>query len=144
MIPARWRLYLIIAGSTIFYAWWKIEYVWIPYLLMAIAYFGALWMMRAKQQHGRKIRLIVTIVLVNRNAQTIGKKIMGIKVARTDGSRNAAIAICLSSSRSLKSSAMYMSTQTMPNLRRSTPKPDSSDHTIQENLQKFRRPARRG
>jgi uncharacterized RDD family membrane protein YckC len=31
--------------------------------------------------------LVVTIVLVNRNAQTIGKKLMGIKVARTDGSR---------------------------------------------------------
>ena len=29
----------------------------------------------------------VTIVLVYRNAQTIGKKLMGIKVARTDGSR---------------------------------------------------------
>jgi uncharacterized RDD family membrane protein YckC len=31
--------------------------------------------------------LVVTTVLVYRNAQTIGKKIVGIKVARTDGSR---------------------------------------------------------
>ena len=31
--------------------------------------------------------LVVTIVLVYRNAQTIGKKLVGIKVARTDGSR---------------------------------------------------------
>jgi len=31
--------------------------------------------------------LVVTIVLVHRNAQTIGKKLVGIKVARTDGSR---------------------------------------------------------
>ena len=31
--------------------------------------------------------LVVTIVLVYRNAQTIGKKLMGIKIARTDGSR---------------------------------------------------------
>jgi uncharacterized RDD family membrane protein YckC len=31
--------------------------------------------------------LVLTIVLVYRNAQTIGKKLVGIKVARTDGSR---------------------------------------------------------
>jgi uncharacterized RDD family membrane protein YckC len=33
------------------------------------------------------VLLAVTIVLVYRNAQTIGKKLLGIKVARTDGSR---------------------------------------------------------
>jgi uncharacterized RDD family membrane protein YckC len=31
--------------------------------------------------------IVVTIVLVQRNAQTIGKKLVGIKVARKDGSR---------------------------------------------------------
>jgi uncharacterized RDD family membrane protein YckC len=31
--------------------------------------------------------LAITIVLVYRNGQTIGKKLLGIKVARTDGSR---------------------------------------------------------
>jgi uncharacterized RDD family membrane protein YckC len=31
--------------------------------------------------------IVVTIVLVSRNAQTIGKKLVGIKVARSDGSR---------------------------------------------------------
>jgi uncharacterized RDD family membrane protein YckC len=31
--------------------------------------------------------IVVTTVLVYRNAQTIGKKLVGIKVARTDGSR---------------------------------------------------------
>jgi uncharacterized RDD family membrane protein YckC len=31
--------------------------------------------------------VVVTIVLVYKNAQTIGKKLVGIKVARTDGSR---------------------------------------------------------
>src|SRR5271156_7019830 len=64
LIPARWRLYLIIAGSTIFYAWWKLEYIWIPYLLMAIAYFGVVWMMRAKEQAGRRLRAIVAIALL--------------------------------------------------------------------------------
>jgi len=33
------------------------------------------------------ILIVVTIVLVNRNAQTIGKKLVGIKVARSDGSK---------------------------------------------------------
>jgi len=33
------------------------------------------------------VLLVITIVLVYRNGQTIGKKLVGIKVARTDGSR---------------------------------------------------------
>jgi uncharacterized RDD family membrane protein YckC len=33
------------------------------------------------------VLIVVTAVLVYRNAQTIGKKLVGIKVARTDGSR---------------------------------------------------------
>ena len=41
IIPRQYRVYLIICGSTIFYAWWKVEYVWLPYLLMGIAYGGA-------------------------------------------------------------------------------------------------------
>jgi alginate O-acetyltransferase complex protein AlgI len=62
--PARWRLYLITVGSTIFYAWWKPEYVWLPYLLMAIAYFGVLWMMNAKLERSRKRRAGIVIALL--------------------------------------------------------------------------------
>ena len=29
--PAGRGSYLIIVGSTIFYAWWKVRYVWLPY-----------------------------------------------------------------------------------------------------------------
>jgi alginate O-acetyltransferase complex protein AlgI len=64
VIPARWRLYLIIAGSTIFYAWWKLEYVLLPYLLMAIAYFGVIWMMEAALEPGRKRRACIVIALL--------------------------------------------------------------------------------
>src|ERR1700730_14904423 len=64
LIPGRWRLYLIIAGSTIFYAWWKLDYVWIPYLLMAIAYFGVIYMKLSKEGKDRRIRAIITIVLL--------------------------------------------------------------------------------
>lgn len=42
-IPRQHRLGLIIVGSTIFYAWWKLEYVWIPFVLMAVAYLGGRW-----------------------------------------------------------------------------------------------------
>jgi alginate O-acetyltransferase complex protein AlgI len=64
LLPRQWRLYLIIAGSTIFYAWWKVEYVWVPYLLMAIAYFGTIWMMRAKTDPARKWRAGIAITLL--------------------------------------------------------------------------------
>jgi alginate O-acetyltransferase complex protein AlgI len=64
LLPRQWRLHLIICGSTIFYAWWKVEYVWLPYLLMAIAYFGAIWMLRAKEETARKWRAGFAIALL--------------------------------------------------------------------------------
>jgi alginate O-acetyltransferase complex protein AlgI len=48
LVPRAYRNYLIIVGSTVFYAWWKVEYTWIPFFLMAIAYFGAYAVGRAK------------------------------------------------------------------------------------------------
>src|ERR1700682_2888878 len=64
LIPARHRVWLIIGGSTVFYAWWKIEYTWLPYLLMSIAYFGALWMDRGGTAGVRKGRVVAVIVLL--------------------------------------------------------------------------------
>lgn len=55
------RILLIIAGSTFFYGWWKVSYVWLPYLLMAIAYFGVLWIEGAPDLQLRKKRLFLTI-----------------------------------------------------------------------------------
>jgi alginate O-acetyltransferase complex protein AlgI len=60
--PRRARIILIIIGSTIFYAWWKVSYVWLPYLLMAIAYLGVLWIEGATEERARKRRLAITIV----------------------------------------------------------------------------------
>ncbi len=59
--PRPARILLIIAGSTIFYGWWKASYVWLPYLLMAIAYFGVLWIEGAVDQQQRKKRLLLTV-----------------------------------------------------------------------------------
>src|SRR5215218_6586065 len=43
LVPRQHRLVLIIAGSTIFYAWWKLEYLWLPFALMLTAYLGGRW-----------------------------------------------------------------------------------------------------
>src|SRR5262249_1042937 len=64
LVPARYRVYLISAGSTIFYAWWKVEYVWLPYALMAAAYGGARWMADAKTDAARTRRAAATIVVL--------------------------------------------------------------------------------
>src|SRR6266511_3019713 len=42
--PKQYRVYLIICGSTIFYAWWKVAY----------AYCGVLWITRAAEPKARR------------------------------------------------------------------------------------------
>ena len=59
--PSGFRNYLIIVGSTIFYAWWKVEYTWIPFFLMAIAYLGAFAVGRAK---GRRVFAFTAATIV--------------------------------------------------------------------------------
>ncbi len=61
LAPARHRLSVIIAGSTVFYAWWKVSYTWLPYLLMAIAYGGAQWMERGGSDVARRRRAAATV-----------------------------------------------------------------------------------
>lgn len=58
----RQRIYLIICGSTIFYAWWKVDYIWLPFLLVAIAYGGVVWIGSATAGAAKSWRLAVTIV----------------------------------------------------------------------------------
>jgi alginate O-acetyltransferase complex protein AlgI len=64
LVPANYRIFLIICGSTIFYAWWKVEYVWLPYLLAVIAYCGVLWFEAARDPAGRRMRATLTIALL--------------------------------------------------------------------------------
>jgi hypothetical protein len=61
-IPLRFRNYLIIAGSTVFYSWWNVAYAWLPYLLMAIAFGGSKWMISAKTAERRRRRLFLSLV----------------------------------------------------------------------------------
>lgn len=64
IVPPRARIYLIIAGSTVFYGWWRVEYIWLPYALTLIAWAGTLWIENVKGPVWRKRRLIVTIVVL--------------------------------------------------------------------------------
>ena len=64
-VPTRHRLVLVVIGSTVFYGWWNWRYVWIPHVLMLVAYLGVLWMEAAAAASDRKRRMIaVTVVLL--------------------------------------------------------------------------------
>ena len=62
--PLRYRTWLIIGGSTVFYASWRIEYVILPYVLTMAAFFGAAWMAQAQDMSHRRMRLALTLVLL--------------------------------------------------------------------------------
>ena len=62
LLPRAQGLCLIIAGSTIFYACWRVEYVWLPYLLASIAFLGVLWLDKADDDATRKRRTMATVV----------------------------------------------------------------------------------
>jgi D-alanyl-lipoteichoic acid acyltransferase DltB (MBOAT superfamily) len=63
-VPARFRNYLIICGGTIFYAWWRVEYTWLPFFLTAVAFWGVVWMERALTPARRKQRATLAIVVL--------------------------------------------------------------------------------
>lgn len=64
IIPARHRLYLIIAGSIIFYGYWNPAYMWIPFFLTLIAYYGAIWMVDGSLLGSQKRRMWVVVSLI--------------------------------------------------------------------------------
>ncbi len=65
-VPRQHRLWLIIAGSSVFYAWWKVEYLWIPFVLMGIAYFAGRWIDQAKEpdRRWRHTALAIAVLLL--------------------------------------------------------------------------------
>ena len=64
VLPAKYRVYLVIAGGSVFYSWWRLDYLWIPYLLTALAFVGVAWMEATKDLRVRSRRLFVTIALI--------------------------------------------------------------------------------
>ena len=59
--PARLRILLVIVGSAVFYGFWNWHFVWVPFLLTAMAHVSALWMMAAPVERRRQ-RLTLAII----------------------------------------------------------------------------------
>jgi alginate O-acetyltransferase complex protein AlgI len=63
-VPARWRLWTVIIGSAIFYAWWHLEYLVLPLALTFIGYFGASFVSASSNAGVRRQRLIFVLVIL--------------------------------------------------------------------------------
>jgi alginate O-acetyltransferase complex protein AlgI len=64
IVPERYRIYLIIAGSAVFYSWWRLDYIWLPFALTLIAFVGVAWVEASKERQPRRLRLGLTIAAV--------------------------------------------------------------------------------
>jgi alginate O-acetyltransferase complex protein AlgI len=64
LVPIAQRIWLIIVGGLVFYAWWRPDYLWVPLALTLIAFYGAHWVVVAGDEHSRKWRLIATLVVL--------------------------------------------------------------------------------
>jgi len=63
LIPSKFRIYLIIAGGAVFYAWWRADYLWVPLGLGTVAYFGTLWIDDVTGTARKRRMLLVTAAL---------------------------------------------------------------------------------
>ena len=64
LIPAAHRIWLIIVGGLVFYAWWRPDYLWVPLVLALTAFYGTRWLAATPDERTRKRRLIVTLILL--------------------------------------------------------------------------------
>lgn len=64
LTPPQWRMYLVILGSAVFYAWWRVEYLWLPLVLILIAFYGAAWTQAAPEGPRRRQRLTITLIVL--------------------------------------------------------------------------------
>lgn len=64
LIPRQHRLWLILAGGTVFYAWWNCWLAWLPYSLAMIGWGGAVWISGTDEPIQRRRRLIIALVLL--------------------------------------------------------------------------------
>ncbi|MDF1848257.1 MAG: hypothetical protein P1U69_13745 [Parvibaculaceae bacterium] len=62
--PPRFRLYLMIAASAVFYASWKIEFIWLPFFMAFVAYIATLWIEVAKNEVQKKMRLTISLIVL--------------------------------------------------------------------------------
>jgi len=64
LVPVRHRLPLVIAGSSVFYAYWKPAYVVLPYALVLLTHGLTLWMHGASDPKTRKTRTALGVFLI--------------------------------------------------------------------------------
>lgn len=64
LVPSTYRVYLVIAGSTVFYAWWRIDYLWVPYSLTLIAWYGVRWIEGSSGPDVKRQRLTTTLIVL--------------------------------------------------------------------------------
>lgn len=64
VVPARYRLWLILAGGTTFYGYWNPWLVWLPHLLAMIGWGGARWIAASRDRTGRRRRFGIAVVLL--------------------------------------------------------------------------------
>src|SRR3978361_2175037 len=63
LLPTRFRTWLVILGSSVFYAWWRPGYVWLPYAMTLVAWAGAFWIDGTNDHDKRRLRLIISLCL---------------------------------------------------------------------------------
>jgi alginate O-acetyltransferase complex protein AlgI len=64
LVPPQYRSYLVIAGGTVFYSWWRIDYVWLPFALTGMAFAGTAWIESAAAQQDRSRRTAIVVALL--------------------------------------------------------------------------------
>ena len=61
-LKSQHQLLLIIIGSTIFYTYWYPFYIWVPFILIFIAFGGGIWINTEEKKRARKYKLIIVLI----------------------------------------------------------------------------------
>ena len=63
-LKSQHQLLLIIIGSTIFYTYWYPFYIWVPFILILMAFFGGIWIHTEEKKRIRKYKLIIVLMFL--------------------------------------------------------------------------------
>src|ERR1022692_2854722 len=60
VLPQRWRRYLLLAASLVFYMAWRVKFIVVILGLITVDYFAALWISR-REGAARRMALVVSL-----------------------------------------------------------------------------------
>ncbi|WP_373073600.1 MBOAT family protein [Sulfurimonas sp.] len=63
VIPNKLRIFALLISSAVFYSFWKVSFLWLPFFLITIAHLGLQWILNGKKE-SKKIRLVTIIFLL--------------------------------------------------------------------------------